>query len=437
MYETTQEKDRNTRLIMSFFAVIFLADEALLPVFHFGGIPFKMSYLLAAAWIGCNLFHIRVFKNLSFNIEYKSDTAKILWGFWALIAISFLSELTMLVFSKQANTQPFFDGILYYLYIIGAIGLGYSLWKMNPKIFVWVLYGYCLLNIAMLMFYSSLPGFVRSLYGEYYATGIRIRGTGGNANTTLLVMNMIFMAVIMMVHKGLLKLKGIHLWLVMLLPLLTNFFVSSRGEFLQTLVLEVVLLYVIAKKDENKMRVIGRLVVIAILVFLVYQLVFNYLYYINDNIRYGIDRLQTLTNMSESDTEGVDVDGFSRPFLRADVFWARFKHSPIWGAGYSYGTAADFVKSVNGYHNDWFRVLASVGVIGFGIWVINMKKIVSTVGVYVLIPFFLASLSNTFLQSTHAINIYFFAIGIVLHWTQEDHRKNQEQTNEEMRTYHE
>ena len=339
-------------------------------------------------------------------------------AFWIVIAISFMSELTMLLFSDIADAQPFFDGILYYLQIIGALGLGYSLWKMNPKILVWVLYVYCLLNIALLVAYSFLPSVFKNLYGEYYISGIRIRGTGGNANTTLLVMNMLLMGIVMMVHKDILKVKGIHVWLILILPLLTNFFVSSRGEFVETVLLELIYFYFIMKKDKNRMRKVTRMIIILCVLFIAYVVVFKYLYNSNENIRYGIDRLMKLGELTSEGESSEEVDTLSRPFFRADVFWARFKHSPIWGAGYSYGTDADFIKSVNGYHNDWFRVLASVGIIGFCLWFKSVRSIVKSVGIYVLLPFLLAGLSNTFLQSTHAFNIYFYSVGYVLHHLQ-------------------
>jgi len=423
MNESKSLGEGNTKKIATFFAAVFVIDEALLPVFHFGGIPFKLSYLLAFIWLACNIFHVRLFNDIPVSVEKKSNVEKMLKAFWVLIAISLMSELTMFFFSDIADAQPFFDGILYYLQIIGALGLGYSLWKMNPKILIWVLYAYCLLNISLLVAYSFLPGVFKNMYGEYYISGIRIRGTGGNANTTLLVMNMLLMAIVMMVHKDILKVKGFHVWLILIMPLLTNFFISSRGEFIQTVLLEIIYFYFIIKKDRNRMRKVTRIIIILCVLLIAYVIVFKYLYNSNDNIRYGIDRLMKLGELSSEDGTSEEVDTLSRPFFRADVFWDRFKHSPIWGAGYSYGTADDFIKSVNGYHNDWFRILASVGIVGFCIWFKNVRIIVKSIGIYVLLPFLLAGLSNTFLQSTHAFNIYFYAVGYILHHLQVATRK--------------
>lgn len=414
-------------------ALVFLLDETLFPVFHPAGIPMKVSYVILLFALGFHLFSIRVGSSLRFKMPATSESKKIVYLLFFLILLSVLGEATMRLFSGVKNGSPFTDALLNYGFMTAAFILGYALYRYNKKALLWTLYLYAAINIALLMFYDSLPGFVTSLYGEYYATGIRIRGTGGNANTTLLVMNMILMSIVVLYKLRQIEITGVHVWLVLLVPILTNVFISSRGEFIHTVVLELFYIYLLLKYETNRTKTLGRVIGIAVLLIATYIYVFHYLYYINDSIRYGIDRLSTLGEASSVDEYGTgDADTVLRPFFRADVFWNRFKYSPLWGAGYSYGTAENFIKSANGYHNDWFRVLASTGIAGFCCWFVMVKKFVKRTSIMILLPFLLAGLSNTFLQSTHALNIYFFLFGAVFHLAEASDRKQEEIANNEV-----
>lgn len=399
-------------------AFLFLMDEALFPVFHPMGIPFKLSYVFLLFALVFHILSVKINDNWRFRFETGSEAKKVVYLFAGLLALSCLGEVTMLLFSDVSDGKPFADALLNYAFMLSSFILGYVIYQYNKKVLLWALYLYSAINIGLLMFYDALPGFVKSMYGEYYASGIRIRGTGGNANTTLLVMNMILLSIVVLFKLKKLNISGAHVWLVLIVPLLTNVFISSRGEFVQTLLLEAFYIYYLVKNEENKAKTLFKILTILVLLIAVYLFVFNYLYYTNDSIRYGIDRLSMITDAT--DVEGYDTgeaDTILRPFFRADVFWARFKHSPLWGAGYSYGTSNDFVKSANGYHNDWFRVLASTGILGFTCWFSLVKKYVkkARAGFLVLIPFFLSGLTNTFVQSIHALNIYFFLFGILIH----------------------
>ncbi len=411
-----QKKNNNTIWLHTLITFIFLIDETVFPVFHFSGIPFKVSYVLLLFSLLFYLFNIRVNDDLRFTVRKSTPARTVIYLLASLIALSCLGELTMQMFSDVADFQPFPDAILNYLFMMAAFILGYAVYRYKKNILLYVLYLYCLINIGLLMFYDALPSFVTKMYGEYYASGIRIRGTGGNANTTLLVMNMVLMSIVILFKLKKLEIRGIHVWLVLIVPILTNFFVTSRGEFVGTVLLELMYLMLLLKNEPDKAKTVGRIVVIVGLLVGAYVFVFHYLYNVNENIRYGIDRLTLIG--SSTDLEGRDsgdANSFLRPFLRADVFWKRFKYSPVWGAGYSYGTEEDFIKSADGYHNDWFRVLASTGIAGFCCWFAIVKKFVKKAGVMMLLPFLIAGLTNTFLRSTHALNVYFFLAGAVLH----------------------
>lgn len=409
--------------IHTLIALVFLLDEALLPVFHPAGIPMKVSYVILLFALGFHIFSIKVSDNLRFRIDAGSEARGVTFLLFLLILLSILGEMTMRLFSGVSNSSPFSDALLNYGFMTASFVLGYALYRYNKKALLWTLYLYALINIGLLMFYNSLPGFIKNLYGEYYATGIRIRGTGGNANTTLLVMNMILMSIVILYKLRKIEITGIHMWLVLVVPILTNVFISSRGEFIQTVLLELFYIYLLVKNEENRKKTLFRVIVLVALLIGAYFYVFHYLYYVNDSVRYGIDRLSTIGDVTEVDEFSTEeADTLLRPFFRADVFWNRFKYSPLWGAGYSYGTAQNFIKSANGYHNDWFRILASTGIAGFLCWIGMLRKFVKKTSLIILLPLFLAGLSNTFVQSIHALNVYFFLFGVVFHVVQTENQ---------------
>ena len=61
----------------SFFGLFLVIDQLLLPMFHFRGMPFKVSYFLAALWF----INFLVVRNQ--NIAEKKD----FWYFFGLVSL--------------------------------------------------------------------------------------------------------------------------------------------------------------------------------------------------------------------------------------------------------------------------------------------------------------------------------------------------------------
>ncbi len=408
-------------IVLSMIAILFVLDETLLPVFHFFGLSIKVSYIILLFWLVFRVLGLKASvngKTINAHFRVNSDGEKVISRFCGLIVLSCVGELIMGFFSGVRDRTPFTTAILYYLFMLSAYGLGYTCYRFQSKVLLYTLYAYSLLNIGLLLFYSSLPGVIRDLYGEYYNTGMRIRGSGGNSNTTVLVMNCILLAIVLMHRVNLLKVEGVHVWLVIIVPLLTNAVISSRGELIHTLLLEAFYITNLIKKEKKPLKSLLRILIIMGTIVAIYYFVFHYLYNVNPTIRFGIDRLSRLSEVADIQDEEAKIDSVLRPLFHFDRFSERFKYSPILGAGYSYGTAADFITSANGYHNDWFRVLASTGIVGFLLWFNNIKQFYKYAGICVLLPLCIAGLSNTFVQSVHAFNMYFFTMGVLQHWSE-------------------
>ena len=91
----------------------------------------------------------------------------------------------------------------------------------------------------------------------------------------------------------------------------------------------------------------------------------------------------------------------------------RFLASPIIGSGYSTMSKYPF-NSLPNYHNDWFRVFASSGLLGGGLFLLWMFRIKANFGYLAILPFFLPGLTNTFLRHTPSVIVYSMMLGILL-----------------------
>ena len=99
---------KETALIHTLIAFVFLMDETLLPVFHLVGIPFKISYVFLLLSLGFYIFSVRVNDDLHFKFEAGSEAKKIVCLLFGLIFLSFLGEMTMMLFSNVTNGQTIF-----------------------------------------------------------------------------------------------------------------------------------------------------------------------------------------------------------------------------------------------------------------------------------------------------------------------------------------
>ena len=396
--------------------VLFVADEALLPVFHIFGIPIKISYLLAALWLILHLLRSGLKGTDISGVIVDREAKVVIRDLWLLIIISFVSEFILGLFTNVNTHTVFVDGITFFMFYIMCFGLGYTCYKMNPKCFLYVFYIYVLINIVLTVFYRFIPSGIYNFFIASVDYGDRARGTGGNPNTTLVQMNVLFMAIILMYKTKRLELKGINIWLVMVLPFLMNFVVSSRGEFIQTIILEIVYIGLYLHNQDNIAVSIAKVIGILLVLLMGYLYVTQVLYYQFDEVRVAINRIQALSNLTALEDSSVkQTSTVARPLIHVEEFWSRFKHSPILGCGYSAGSDYDFLRSANRYHNDIFKILASTGIVGGILWIQSIKKFFKYGGWFVITPFITSAITNTFIQSTHAINLYFFVFGIILH----------------------
>ncbi len=404
---------------------ILLADICLLPTWHIFGLPFKFAYVICFFCLFLYITNIRFgfgpnipqTDNGVYKLKHSVQANKMLWCVAGIIVVTIFGEITTAFYTSLVDISPFRNAIFFYVVLLCCLGIGYVKYDYNKDYLIVVMAVYCIFNILLSALGTSAPSFLLNLYrlsgerGEVLSS-LRIGGIMGNPNATLCIMNMLFMSIVVFVQKDLISINNkFKMIFILLLPLITNSFINSRGEFLVTAILEIILIYTILKKSRDLFKTIIWIAVMILLAFLLFNVVFGYLADKYPTVSYSIDRILSIFGGDS----GVETDSISdRPFIHADEFIARFFKSPIWGTGFSTGTYFPFERSCQSYHNDWFRIFASGGVLGGIMWIYLIVIAVKKCGLFYLLPFLITANSNTFIGSFAALGIYFMTVMVLI-----------------------
>ncbi|MBR0173721.1 MAG: O-antigen ligase family protein [Lachnospiraceae bacterium] len=325
----------------------------------------------------------------------------------------------MRVLYQVQKPSPISKVLFFYMLTIASIGIGYAEHRFNKEILVYLMLFYCGINICLSALRTEAPLFLRVFYnltGEHEADYFtrRVVGTMGNPNATLCVMNVLFMGVVLFIMNKEIKIDGIAKTMaIMGSPLIMNLFVNSRGELIITIFLEIVLLGVIIRRRRYSFN--GMVVILVCVLLAAGVIVFAYtcLAPKYETVAYGLNRLVRMYADNERFTDADSV--IRRPFLFVGSFLTRFMVSPIWGSGFSAVNSLDYARSVDSYHNDWFRILASTGLIGLALWMRMISIIVKNCGYFFILPFIITASTNTFIESYMAMSVYFICIASTIH----------------------
>ena len=376
----------------STFAIyIFLFDMCILPTFHIAGLPFKVAYLISFLMVFLYLVNanIRISSRIIVaNTNFKSmrsnpQARRMLLCVAAIILITMLGEMTCYFYTTIVDSSPLRNAIFFYIVLLGSMIIGYCQYNYNKNYLIFLLVLYCGINIIFSILGTGAPLFLRRLYNmigekENFYFSLRMVGTMGNPNATLCVMNMLFMSIVVYVRRGEIKVDSLpKLSVIVVLPLFTNGFVNSRGEFLVTLVIMIGLFFAIMDNNENISKTILRIGIIIAVGLIAFYFLLNYLLAKYPTVAYSINRLSSIFSVGTNTT--VETDSLSdRPFIHFDEFVDRFKTSPIWGTGFGKGNTYPFLRSCESFHNDWFRIFGSGGILGGCVWLymiyISIKK---------------------------------------------------------------
>ena len=396
-------------------AFVFVFDCAVMPVMKVGSLPFKLSYLIAFGSIAMILWH-----SLLHGRTTLHGAGKVLRPLTWYIVLQFLGQFWAMLFYEIPMQTEFWKTVIGSVLMVGSVYFGYKCKADIGKIAYWSFVLNVVINCILALLGEKAPAFLTNLYSiavETYIDGYyRNGGMIGNPNATLLVTNMMLLLIIVLYKFDKIKLSNIKVASVYMLSIAADIIVSSRGELLQTVGLLAYFTYLQVKKNPDVMKLLARMIAVVGIIVLTMALFWGDIVEKYPNIQESWDRMASLADIMDTTAEDAEVSSIARPFLRTDLFWNRFKHSPIWGTGIEGGSAhPDFVKGTTGYHNDFFLILASTGIVGFLLWMSIIKHAVKKIGWCMLAPFVVTAISNTFVRSYFGTMIYFFIIGYVLY----------------------
>ena len=350
---------------------------------------------------------------------------------FGIMLCSIVGEILTGLFFGLNSLAETFKSLTLYILVILSFGLGLSSYKFSPRHLVWVLYIAVMLNLLFIFYKSSLPSFLIDLYYpplvleswiDYGITDVnallelaRPRGLFPNPNVSAFMVNIISLFIYISIKNRLLTPpKPILSIGIVLLPIIVSVLLASRGEMIVSTILAIVNYRVLFKE----ISVAKKFYSIIVAFFVIFSIGLYSLKHFDENgsITTSFDRILTMFEvLNQQDTGSYESrnQGASRPLLLFETVRDRFIYSPFFGSGYSGNNAYPFDHPTQYYHNDWFRLLITSGLIGVVLMVIILRKFCFRFGYITLLPFLLPGLVNSFLLNIPAVMFYFYMIGFL------------------------
>lgn len=413
-------------LTFKFFGLILVIDQLLLPMFHFSGVPFKISYFLCSLWFAS--FLIKKDRNKFEDKEFKAFA-------YPIIIIIFCGVLGEIFFSglfQSGGQEPLTRSLLIYTLMIFSFGLGLSSQKFNINWLIPILLTAIFLNFCFIFFKFQLPSWLINIYysSEYIddfanlgltdAKSIlelaRPRGLFPNPNGSAFLVNIISLFIYIGIKKKLCDSPSpLIYFLVIILPIVLCILLASRGEFIVSLILGYLhfkLAFKFNKKHAIKLLGISLLAPILFGTYIINKVDISDF---KSNIDRAFSIVEILNNTgSDVDDETKYLSSIARPLQVFIPAFERFKVSPVFGSGFAADPSQNyFNEGTDFFHNDWFRLIVTSGIIGFltMLWILN--RFVFVLGWPALIPFVLPGMVNSFLLNIPAVMFYFFMIALL------------------------
>lgn len=417
-------------LTLSYAAIglILVVDQLLLPMFHIGRFPFKVSYFLLALWA---LSRVADQGTGIEDGQRSKDFRHFALAIGLIVACALLGDLIFSAVHHISFYQQTGRSVLIYLLLVFSFGLGLSAKAFNLTSLMWVLYTALALNLSFALLRTAVPGWLVDFYYSeitleaFSEFGIgdaadllnltRPRGIHPNPNGAMLMVNVIVLFIYLGLRNRLILVRSNGLALGMIvLPVILAAVLASRGEFICSAVLAVANYRVIFRNASLSRRrwartFLGGLILISVMVVALLDE--------KSDLMQNVSRIATLIEIVQS-TKSDDVEisrnqGISRPLLAFEGAYDRFLYSPVFGSGFSHSTIYPFDLDTQYYHNDWFRLIVTSGIIGVAAMLWIIRKYCLPLGLLSLLPFAVAGLSNTFMLNIPAFLFYFFMVGVL------------------------
>lgn len=421
---------RVSAINFSVFGFILIADQLLLPMFHIGSFPYKISYILLGFWFLCLIINPgKVIKSSGSRSDFLKFSLLII----VIMVCSLLGEILVFTLFPVTSYAETFKSLITYILIVFSFGLGLSAPHFKYNWLIWVLFTSITLNFIFIFLKSSLPSFIIDIYypemvmKDFLAIGIsdvdallelnRPRGLFPNPNGSAFLVNIISLFICISLRRKLIptpsSLVGIG---IIMLPIILTILLASRGELLVAILLGVLNYKAIFKRTSLVKRL--SLVLATILIS-----ASTVLYFVNSlgddsTLSASLERIGTiveLVNNAEKDKGTYEgrTESIARPLLLVETAFERFIYSPLFGTGYTSAHKYPFDHPTENFHNDWFRLMVTSGLVGLFMMLLFIKRFALPISFLTLVPFILPGLVNTFLLNIPAVMFYFFMIGVI------------------------
>jgi hypothetical protein len=405
--------------------LILAVDQLLLPMFHLGNLPYKLSYVLLGT---VALFWFVTGANTHDEQRRRVELLHFGLAMGAVVAAGLLGELWLATTQDVISHAEAWRSTLIYVLAILAFGLGRHAARMRMSGLVWVLIAAVALNLVFALLKSRLPGWLVGLYYDERAVGdlnlnfindvtdllelARPRGLFGNPNASALMINIIVLFIQIGLRNGFLQIRSALVTLaVVFMPILLSVVLASRAEFIVASTLGLLnLRWIIRGMPRTaRLRLTVGLAMVPLLAAVAVQRALQ-----EFPILENFERVVTVvTNLGDADKRGSVDEGAARPLLALNVAASRVSHSPLFGTGFGSAVAPPFDYGTNYYHNDWLRLLATSGVIGIIAMLWLIARFAWPLGWPIVIPFVLPGLVNTFMLTLPAFIFFWFMVGVL------------------------
>ncbi|HEV8442653.1 MAG TPA: O-antigen ligase family protein [Steroidobacteraceae bacterium] len=413
------------RMSWSFFGLLLVADQLLLPMLHVGSVPYKVSFLLCGLWL------VDTLARPTHDRDNVRDFRRFATALGLVVGCSLLGELWLAANYQVSDYGQTIRSLLIYGLVMLAFGMGLSATRFRFEWLIPILFIAVALNMATIFLRSSIPSwFVDLYYSEQQVINlmdhgvvdsrsllemVRPRGLFSNPNVSAHMVNVIVLFIHLGLKHGRMRTpKPLVALGIVALPLVLSMLLASRGEFLVALVLGVLNFRLVMQRSGAQARL--RLV-LAVSLAPVAAIVGLLRVVDVDTITENWDRIVTIADAvskpNELSADEEQLSGIARPLLTLQRMWGRFQFSPLFGSGFSATAGPPFEAGTEFFHNDWFRIIATSGLIGLAAMLWIVWCICAPFGWVAVIPFVLPAMVNTFMLAIPAFIFYFFMIGVL------------------------
>lgn len=406
--------------MINFLSIVFclvVADLALMPMFHIGGLPYKPSFLLVGVFFIFNW--------------YRKQTLDVLFMFLGLIVSCWIGAIYQAALYEVASYSfTIYCTTSYFLCFIGYM-YSYYYSPNNIDNVVGITFVALLMTIVIGVFFDKVPLLINfyHLQEEMAAGWVSVRNPGmfENPNISSLGINLLLLFIISAYSRGYLgNYTNIRMGILLVSVLVALLTLGSKGELIAFLILITFFLRTngvlsFSNITRNYLMIISLFSILGLFFFVGSQLSSRYP---ESSFRNGFYFATSGINELYGEYVMQDVNMENRGDRRVKYLLAfkAFSHSPLIGSGFDRAERGIFSKeSKIGYHSDWSYLLVAGGIFAFAFFLLILFRVWRTHPLLVL-PFFIPGLTNSFMLAPQ-----FFCLFGVFWGYLERRRKNEKQ----------